>query len=43
MKKKKPIGFDLGIILILWCGLDQNHNILSPQHWPQGLQIGLPS
>jgi hypothetical protein len=43
IKKKKTIGFDLGFILILWCGFDQNHNILLQQHWPQGLQIGLPS
>jgi hypothetical protein len=38
-RKKKTIGF----ILILWCGFDQNHNILLQQHWPQELQIGLPS
>jgi hypothetical protein len=29
--------------VILKCAFNQNNNILSQQHWPLGLQIGLPS
>jgi len=35
------IGFGLGLILILKCGFIKTFFFLQ-QHWPQGLQIGLP-
>jgi hypothetical protein len=42
-KEGKNIGFGLRFSLILHCGFHQNNNILLHQHWPLGLQIGLPS
>jgi hypothetical protein len=44
MKNKlKNRGFGLRFILITQSGFHQNNNILLQEHWPQGLQIGLPS
>jgi hypothetical protein len=42
-KNIENIRFDLGFTSILQCGFHQNNNILLQQHWPQRLQIGLPS
>jgi hypothetical protein len=45
MKKyeMKNRRFGLGFTLITQSGFHQNNNILLQHHWPQGLQIGLPS
>ncbi len=37
------MGFGLEFSLILWCGFYQFLKFLLLEHWPLGLQIGLPS